>query len=108
MTIKERIARFNDDDMVVIGNLISNFRGTEMADLLAVVTEQQIMAELSDIATKENSDKRIGRLEGIRLVMVAFETYENFKEQVLARRKEEEKEKSPMEEPVIKLGGGGI
>ena len=108
MTIKERIARFNDEDMVVIGNLVTNFRGTEMSDLFSVVTEQQIMAELSDIGTKENSDKRIGRLEGIRMVMLCFENYENFKDQVLARKKEEEKEKSPMEEPGIRTGGGVI
>ncbi len=106
MTISERIKRFNDEDMVVIGNIVSNFKGTEMNELLSVVTDQQIMAELSDIGTKENSDKRIGRLEGIRMVMVAFETYENFKDQVLARLKEEEKEQLPMEEPPIKLGGG--
>ncbi len=108
MTIKERITRFNDEDMVYIGNIVTNFKGTEMSDLLSVVTDQQIMAELSDIGTKENSDKRIGRLEGIRMVMLALENYELFKEQVLARKKEEEKDKSPLEEPPIKLGGGGI
>jgi hypothetical protein len=107
MTIKERISRFNDEDIVVIGSIFSNFRGTEMYDLLSYVTEQQIMAELSDIGNKENSEKRLGRLEGIRLVMVALENYEMFKEQVLARRREEEKEKTPMEEPQIKSGGGG-
>lgn len=108
MTILERIKRFNDEDMIFIGNLITNFHGTEMSDLLSVVTEQQIMAELSDIGTKENSDKRIGRLEGIRAVLLALESYETFRNQIIAQKKAEEKEVSSLEEPHIRLGGGGI
>jgi len=108
LSVKERLNRFNEEDIVFIGNLYSDFKGSDMYQLLSAVTENQIMAELSDMGSKENSDKRIGRLEGIRAVLTAFETYEKFRDQVLAQKKEEEKEKTPLEEPAIRQGGGGI
>ena len=109
MTIQERCYRFDDEDKVYLGNIITNFKGTEMYDLLLAVTTNIIMAELANQSdAKESSESQLGRLKGVRSVITAFDTYEAFRDMVMRAIKEKDSEVIPTEEPVIKSGGGAI
>jgi hypothetical protein len=76
MKIKERLERYNEEDVVIIGNLVEKHLRGEFGELFYSTIENLSEMELQNSRNQVGtSDKVLGRLEAYNTIVADFKGY---------------------------------
>ncbi len=74
MTIEERIVRRNQEDIIEIGSALENFYNSEAGTIVRAMANAITMEQFINIEDNITpSDKRLGRAEGINILVHRIE-----------------------------------